>query len=78
MSREGLHWARLDRSLRLQRVLAVLSDGEGHTTRDLIRQADVCAINSCVSELRANGLDIDCKPEGRGRFSYRLIKQEIE
>lgn len=48
---------------RLQRVLAVLMDKKRHSTRDLIRKANVCAVNSIISELRANGVQIECKRE---------------
>lgn len=47
-------------SARLQRVLALLSDGRAHTTRDIVRRARVMAVNACVSELRTHGAEIDC------------------
>ena len=53
-----MHAAALDRSDRLQRVYALLADGREWSTRELLRAADVCAVNSIVSELRANGLVI--------------------
>lgn len=67
-----MHAASIDRSVRLQRVAYVLSDGAWHSTLDIIIGAGVCAVNSCVSELRANGLDIECRRVGRERFEYRL------
>jgi len=67
-----MHAARLDKSTRLQRVLRLLSDGRWHGTRDIIALARVCAVNSCVSELRANGLPVACRCVGRGLFEYRL------
>lgn len=45
--------ANIANSPRLQRVLGVLFDGEWHSTRTIIRRADVCAVNSCVAELKA-------------------------
>ena len=67
-----MHAAKLDSSARLQRVLDVLLDHQPHTTRDIIRDAYCCAVNSCISELRANGYDIACKQVGRGRYEYSL------
>lgn len=66
-----MHFARLDRSPRLQRVLKILKDGNKHTTLDLIQEASVCAVNSIVSELRMNGHDITCKRKG-DVWEYRL------
>jgi len=67
-----MHAAKLDSSARLQRVLSLLLDLKPHTTRDIIRRACCCAVNSCISELRANGYDIACKQVGRGRYEYSL------
>lgn len=60
--------AHLTRSLRLQRVRNVLIDGMKHTTRDLIRKAKVCAVNSIIAELRQNGMVIDCQRVGNRWF----------
>lgn len=75
-----MHYGRLATSPRLQRVLEVLQQrgSTGATTRELIDLTDCCAINSIVSELRANGILIDAEDEGineRGSrvFRYRLI-----
>jgi len=70
-----VHSATIASSPRLQRVLAFLKKvGQlGATTRDIVTGADVCAVNSCIAELRANGIPIDCDMEGKGRFRYRLI-----
>ena len=56
--------ATLENSDRLRRVLAVLADGNERTTLDIIAYARVCAVNSCIAELRANGLDISCRRQG--------------
>ena len=63
-----MHFARLSSSPRLQRVLRVLSDGQEHSTRDLIREANVCAVNSIVAELRANGLPVRSRMRRRVWF----------
>ena len=67
-----MHAAKLETSPRLQRVLAVLRQGDAMTTRQIGIQAKVCAVNSCISELRMNGYSIECKCLGRGKFSYKL------
>lgn len=67
-----MHAAKVDNSARLQRVLNVLLDRRAHTTRDIIRDACVCAVNSCISELRANGYNISCRQIERGIYQYKL------
>lgn len=59
-----MHAARLGHSDRLQRVRALLSDGVPRSTMDIITQANVCAVNSIVAELRHNGVAIDCQRVG--------------
>jgi hypothetical protein len=71
-----IHAGRVDSSPRLQRVLAVLADGERHTTRDLMFEANVCAVNSCVAEIRANGIDVRCEAVARGRYVYWIEQEE--
>ena len=70
--------ASVERSPRLQRVLSLLRTGRAYTTREISSMADVCAVNSCVAELRANGYDIPCFTKtvrGRKRWFYRLRHQ---
>ena len=66
------HPARLENSERLQRVYNLLADGREYTTRQIIRLARVCAVNSIADELRhpINGVDIRCRQEGT-RFYYK-------
>ena len=66
-----MHYAHLAKSKRLQRTLRLLSDGQEHSTRDIIRGADVCAVNSVISELRANGIPVRSCVKG-GIWFYRL------
>lgn len=64
-------------SPRLQRVLALLSDGRPHTTRDIVRRARVMAVNACISELRHHGAEIVCAQQvtdGQRRFLYTMTK----
>lgn len=53
--------ARLATSNRLQRVHQLLSDGGEHSTMDIIRGAEVAAVNSIIAELRDNGCYIECR-----------------
>ena len=64
-------------SPRLQRALALLSDGRPHSTRDIVRRAKVMAVNAVVSELRHHGAEIVCNVEvkaGQRRFLYTMTK----
>ena len=56
-----MHSARFKRSPRLQRVHALLSDGVEHSTLEISIRAEVCAVNSCISELRDQGAEIHCR-----------------
>ena len=73
-----MHAANLQVSERLQRVANLLGDGEEHSTRDIVLKCNVMAVNSAVSELRANGLNIVCRQRpsrnGKHHFTYRLIE----
>ena len=74
-----MHAARLNHSERLQSVLAVLADGEEHSTLDIIHEAGVCAVNSIVAELRANGRRIECRQTrgpGGGRIWLYQLQEE--
>ena len=71
-----MHSAAVESSPRLQRVLALLQEGGEYSTRDIMLLAEVCAVNSCIAELRDNGYVIDCRQQIRGRgdrvWLYRL------
>jgi len=70
-----MHYARLDKSPRLQAVLEYLKGGP-RTTLDIIenvRDPRICAVNSVISELRANGLNIRCKELRKGVYEYQLV-----
>lgn len=64
----------------LRTPAAKLLDGEEHSTRDIARRAGVCAVNSCVAELRECGAEIGCRmilspDDGRRRiFVYRMTR----
>ena len=73
-----MHAARLARSPRLQRVHALLSDRVERSTFEIVEGAQVCAVNSCIAELRENGAVIACR-QGRDPitgwrvFLYRMV-----
>lgn len=66
-----IHYAKLETSDRLRRVLSVLADGREDNTLDLMAYARVCAVSTAVAELRANGFDIRCQRRGDLWF-YRM------
>lgn len=66
--------ANIENSDRLKRVADVLAQGGEYTTLDIIKQANVCAVNSIIAELRANGFGISCQRRGSNWF-YKLEKQ---
>lgn len=68
-----MHFAKVETSKRLQKVLALLQDYRPLTTREIIREADVCAVNSIIGELRENGFQIICTHVKRGVFEYQLL-----
>lgn len=67
-----MNYAKLDKSERLQRADAFLSDGQWHSTRDIVRGADVCAVNAVIPELELNGIVIERKREN-GNYYYRKV-----
>ncbi len=73
-----MHYARIESSPRLQRVLALLSDGRPRTTREIVIEGNVCAVNSIIAELRANGFDIECRHIKKGLFEYELKRHGIK
>jgi hypothetical protein len=68
------HFANLDNSDRLQKLLMALSDGAEHTTLELIKDTGLCAINSGISELRFNMIPITCRCITKGVYSYQLTE----
>lgn len=71
-----MHAATINRSERLQRTHALLSDGAWHSTRDIVVSAEVMAVSAVISELRVNGCTIHCRRSqsstGRSIFEYRM------
>lgn len=65
--------ASLEKSERLQRVHELLASGHEYSTMEIIRLANVCAVNSIISELRDNGLFITCRRRS-GAFYYHIAQ----
>tara|TARA_R110002020_G_scaffold157241_12_gene339863 strand:- start:1868 stop:2101 length:234 start_codon:yes stop_codon:yes gene_type:complete len=68
-------------SPRLVRVRRLLADGKPHTTREIVRRAEVMAVNACVAELRQHGAVITCEQRrvnGARRFYYTMTKGPAE
>ena len=67
-----LHAAKLEKSDRLQRVHKYLKGCDGEkSTMDIIKATNTCAVNSVISELRDNGIAIDCRRDG-SKWLYKL------
>lgn len=69
--------ARLSSSERLQRVADLLADGREYSTLDIVIGAGVCAVNSCVAELRANGIAVACRRQGDVWYYRREDVREL-
>ena len=65
--------AKLEKSDRLQRVDALLRSGKQYSTLEIIQQANVCAVNSVVAELKANGRAITCKRFGSAWYYWMEV-----
>lgn len=73
-----MHAAKLETSDRLQRVMGVLRavGTQGVTSWTLMQVAQVVAPATCVSELRRQGHQINCKREG-DHWRYILEPGEV-
>jgi len=71
-----MHFATIENSPRLRRVLEYLRGGP-RTTLEIVKACNVCAVNSAISELRCNDYDIDCSPVPgqRGVYMYELVEK---
>ena len=73
-----MRYGRLSTSPRLQRALKALQTADGElSTMELAQRAKICAVNSVVAELRANGAEILCRrahKDGQRRWYYTLTK----
>ena len=77
-----IHFARLDKSPRLQRIFVFLkrAGSRGATGIEIALECDVLNPATYCSELRHNGIPIDCSYEGEtvgGRKVYRYIMKGL-
>jgi len=72
------HYAKLDKSPRLQRLLAFLQKGGEHSTRDIIINTGVVAVSSAASELRENGYNVGCRYDGMTEDGNRVYVYWLE
>ncbi len=71
------HYARVEGSPTLQRLLRVLLDGGWHSTRDLSVRTECYSVGARIQELRdeRNGCEIESRhvsDDGRQRWEYKL------
>jgi hypothetical protein len=67
-----MNYAKLETSHRLRNVFKVLNrNSKPQSTMDLIKKSGHCAINSIISELRENGVKINCTRSGNAWY-YKL------
>lgn len=71
------HAAKIETSSRLQKVLDVLQDRRWHSTLEIMQRTSLCAVGSAISEIRANGISVECRCVGKGRYEYRLIDERL-
>ena len=57
----SFHWRHIEGSAPLQRMLRLLCDGLMHSTRDIDRTAEICAVSTAASELNHNGIVVECE-----------------
>lgn len=72
----AMHAAKLENSDRLARVDALLKSGNEYSTLEIVVGANVCAVNSIVAELRANGQDIRCVRRGNTWYYRRVFEHQ--
>ena len=74
---KGMHFAKLDKSPRLLRILKFLSDCKPHTTMAIQNGCHTVSVATSISELRKNGYDIlttykGTNVDGAKVFEYQL------
>ncbi len=74
-----IHFARLDKSPRLQRAIAKLREFPGGlTTKQWQSRANLCNAHTCAAELKAQGYRIECHYEGRGAGGSSIFRYELK
>jgi len=75
-----IHYGSVESSRRLQRVVTYLTHRghRGATTREIMQQAGVVAVNTAVAEIRANGIGISCTYERTLDDGSRVYRYVLE
>lgn len=76
-----MHFANAAKSKRIQKFLAALKGGKVKTTRQLIEETGLCAINSIAAECNAQGINIVCEYKGTNEdgariYTYKHVKEK--
>lgn len=71
------HFAKLENSPRLQRILEILKDGGWHSTLEIQNRTSGCAIGASMSELNKNGIRYETRIID-GHYEYRLLPGPFE
>lgn len=75
------HYAKLESSPRLQRLYSFLTGrgSVGATSMEIVQHCNIMNPGCSISELKRNGIIIDCRPEGatedkRRKFRYTFVE----
>lgn len=73
-----MHFANIEKSNRLQKLMDVLKDGYEHVTHEIQQRTGSMAPATDVSEARHNGAMINCRyicrsETGRKVYGYRMV-----
>lgn len=73
-----IHYAKLENSERLQELKRLLLRGP-HTTLQILEQTEhVRAVSPAITELRKNGVPVNCKCLRRGVFEYSIPEGQLD
>ena len=61
-----------------QRLLDYIQDHPGATALEITLECGILNVTGRVSDLRAEGWDIQCRYRGRRRFGYWLIEHPAQ
>ena len=68
--------AHIETSPRLQRLMRYLkTQADWVSTWELVHNVNLCAVNTAISELRANNIDVECRKVRNGVYQYRLAEK---
>lgn len=65
-----MHYARIETSPMLKKIYAILKDRKWHTTFELMKATGCCTVSTRISELRQNGLAVECQLKNNERHIH--------